>query len=399
MNFMEEFDVIIVGAGPAGLRAADRLAKANLKVLCLDKKQEIGVPKRCAEGLGLGWFKRLGLTPDPKWAVQEIRGAALYAPSGKVVEMRFPETNGFVLERRVFEKYLAAQAAENGALIKTKADAFEFERTGGKVNVKVREGSEVVGYSAKLIFACDGVETLTARRLGVNTTIPLADYDSGYQYEMANIDFENPDLINIFFGLEVAPRGYCWIFPKGEHQANVGIGIGGTSEKTAKHFLDKFVDSQPGLKKGSIIEVNCGCVPVGAFLDDMTADNLLIAGDAAHQVNPIHGGGIGLAMEGADIASDVAIKAFKENDFSHDFLKQYNGLWYETRGNKLKAVLKKRHMFENLKDKDFETLAANISGEDVMKLSAGDLVEAAKVVSKKLIKSPGLVKVMLKYLK
>jgi digeranylgeranylglycerophospholipid reductase len=163
--------------------------------------------------------------------------------------------------------------------------------------------------------------------------------------------------------------------------------------------LDKFIETQPGLKKGSIIEVNCGCVPVGAFLEDMTADNLLIAGDAAHQVNPIHGGGIGLAMEGADIASDVAIKAFKENDFSHDFLKQYNGLWYEARGNKLKAILKKRHMFENLHDKDFETLAANISGDDVMKLSAGDLVEAAKVVTKKLIKSPGLVKVMLKYLR
>jgi flavin-dependent dehydrogenase len=92
-----------------------------------------------------------------------------------MVEMRFPETNGYVLERRVFEKYLAAQAAGSGALIKTKADAFEFERKDGKVNVKVREGSEVVEYSAKLIFACDGVETLTARRLGVNTTMPLAD--------------------------------------------------------------------------------------------------------------------------------------------------------------------------------------------------------------------------------
>ena len=396
---MQEFDVIIVGAGPAGLRAASRLAKAKLKVLCVDKKQEIGVPKRCAEGLGLGWFERLGLKPDPKWAVREIVGAALYSPSEEKVELRFPKTSGYVLERRVFEKELAKEAAANGALVKTKADAFELKRKDGKVEVKIREGSEVKQYKALLIMACDGVETMTARRLGVNTLMPLVDYDSGYQYEMTNIDFEGTNMINLFFGKEVAPRGYVWIFPKGEHHANVGIGIGGTHEKTAKYYLDKFIESHPGLKKGSIIEVNCGCVPVGAFLDDMTADNLLIAGDAAHQVNPIHGGGIGIAMEGADIASDVAIEAFEKKDFSHDFLQKYNKLWYETRGNKLKAILKKRHMFENLDDKNFEILAKSITGEDALKLSEADLIQAGKVIAQKLIRHPGLVKVMLKYLK
>lgn len=396
---MQEFDVLVVGAGPAGLWASDKLAKSGLKVLCLDKKQEIGVPKRCAEGLGLGWFNRLGIKPDPAWAVQAIVGAGLYAPSGKKIEMRFDSTSGYVLERRVFEKHLARDASESGAIIRTKANVFELERKDGFVEVKSIESGKVMEYKVRLVMACDGVETLTARRLGVNTTMSLKDYDSGYQYEMTNIDFEGTDLINLFFGSDVAPRGYVWIFPKGEHQANVGIGIGGTTEKTAKYYLDKFIAGMPGLAKGSIIEVNCGCVPVGGFLDDMTADNLLIAGDAAHQVNPIHGGGIGLAMEGAELASTIAIKAFKENNFSHDFLKQYNGLWYEQRGNKLKGVLKKRMMFENLKDEDFETLAISITGDDVMKLSSGDLIEASGVITKKLIKHPGLVKIMLKYLK
>tara|TARA_Y100000310_G_scaffold336351_1_gene420625 strand:- start:6017 stop:7207 length:1191 start_codon:yes stop_codon:yes gene_type:complete len=396
---MQEFDVIIVGAGPAGLRAASRLAEAKLKVLCLDKKQEIGVPKRCAEGLGMGWFKLLDITPDPKWAVQEIDGAALYAPSEKNVEMRFESTSGYVLERRVFEKWLAHEAAMKGATIKTKSDAFELERKDGKVVVKVRHEGVVQEYVAPLILACDGIETMTARRLGLNTTIRLADYDSGYQYEMSNIDFGDERLIHLYFGLEIAPRGYVWVFPKGKHKANVGIGIGGLSEKTAKHYLDKFIASHPGLSKGSIIEVNCGCVPVGGFLDDMTADNLIVAGDAAHHVNPIHGGGIGIAMQGTDIASDIAIKAFKAKDFSHDFLKQYNGVWYEKRGNKLKNILKKRIMFENLKDKDFETLVDSITGEDVMMLSGGNIMDSIKVISTKLVRHPGLVKVMLKYLK
>ncbi len=396
---MREFDAIVIGAGPAGLRAADRLAKAKLRVLCLEKKQEIGVPKRCAEGLGIGWFHTLGLKPDKKWAVQEINGAVLYAPSGKSLQLRFPKTSGYILERRVFEKQLAKQAVLSGALVKTKADAFEFKRKGGKVNVKVEEAGDIREYAAPLIIACDGVETMTGRRLGVNTAMGLSDYDSGYQYEMVGIDIPDEKLIHLYFGTAIAKRGYVWIFPKGKHHANVGIGIAGTSEQTAKSCLDKFIAARPGLSKGSVIEVNCGCIPVGGFLPDMTADNLLIVGDAAHQVNPIHGGGIGIAMEAADLAADVAIKAFKARDFSHRFLQQYNALWYRLRGNKLKGILKKRLMFEQLQDKDFETLAESISGEDILKITEGDLVAAAKVVTKKLVRHPGLVKVMLKYLR
>jgi len=128
---MQEFDVIIVGAGPAGLRAAKVLAEGKAKVLCIDKKQEIGVPKRCGEGLGLSWMDRLGLKPDPKWCLQEINGAALYAPSMKNVKIDFKKVSGYVIERRVFEKELAKEAAAKGALIRTKCHAHTLnERTG-----------------------------------------------------------------------------------------------------------------------------------------------------------------------------------------------------------------------------------------------------------------------------
>ncbi len=396
---MEEFDVIVVGAGPAGLRASANLAKAGLKTICFDKNQEIGIPKRCGEGLGMGWFERLDLKPDPKWAVQEIRGIVLYAPSEKKIDLDFNKINGYVLERRVFEKELAKVASKNGAIIKTKADVFELKRADGKVEVKVNEGGDIQEYSSKLIFACDGVETLTARRLGVNTTMNMADYDAGYQYEMTGIDFKPVNMLHFFFGSDVAPRGYVWIFPKGKNHANVGIGIASLQEGSAKEYLDKFIASHPNLSKGSIIEVNCGCIPVGGFLDELAADNLLIAGDAAHQVNPIHGGGIGIAMEGADFASEVAIDSFKKNDFSGKFLNQYTKNWYKLRGNKLKAILTKRHMFENLTDSDFEILTEAVTGEDVLTLSHSDMIGAAKVVTKKLVKYPKLAKLMLKYLK
>ncbi len=395
---MQQFDVIIVGAGPAGLRAAIKLAKGKAKVLCVDKKQEIGVPKRCGEGLGLAWVKRLGLKPDKRWCLQPMYGAVLYAPSMHRVEIKFNKISGYVIERRVFEKRLAIEAASHGALVKTKCNAHGFERKDGEVIVTCIEQGEKKQYSAPLVIAADGTESLAARKLGLNTAISLNDIGSGYQYEMANISFENPNFIHLFFGNNIARRGYAWVFPKGKNHANVGIGIAGTEQHTAKERLDAFIEKMHGLRNGSIIEVNAGTIPVGGFLDEMTADNLLVVGDAAHQVNPVHGGGIGIAMEAADIASEVALKALKAKDFSHAFLRQYTAQWYEKRGNALRKLLKRRHMLEMLTDDNFETLAQSITGDDVMKILEGDIISSAKMVAKKLIKHPKLVKVMLKYL-
>ena len=86
MNFLtEDYDVVVVGAGPAGSIAAKKLAEMDIKVLVLEKKQEIGTPKRCAEGINIYGLKRVGLKPDPRWAVNPIYGAILYSPSGKRV--------------------------------------------------------------------------------------------------------------------------------------------------------------------------------------------------------------------------------------------------------------------------------------------------------------------------
>jgi len=399
MMRMEEFDVIIIGAGPAGLRAAIKLAEQKANVLCIDKKQEIGVPKRCGEGLGIGWFEKLGLKPDRRWAIQPIYGAALYSPSGKMVEVKFNEASGYILERRVFEKELAKEAARKGAKIRCKCHAAGFKRSSGKVIVDCIQDGEPVQYAAPLIIAADGTESLAARKMGLDTAIKLDDIDSGYQYEMAGIEFNHPEYIHLFFGNDVARRGYVWVFPKGKNEANVGVGVSGTAGATAKSYLDKFISSHDGLRNGSIIEVNAGSIPVGGFLEDMAADNLLVIGDAAHQVNPIHGGGIGIAMEAADVASGVAAKALKANNFSHSFLQQYNSQWYERRGNKLKGILKRRHMLESLSDKDFETIANSFTGSDVLKIAEGDLLQSAKIVAKKLVRHPKLAKIMLKYLK
>jgi len=393
------YDVIIAGAGPAGLYAGLELAKGKASVLILDRKQEIGCPKRCAEGLSLRWFNILGLKVDPAYAIQPIHGAALYSPDGKQVMMKNKEPQGYILERKIMEKHLAIDAVKKGAKILLKHQIISAERKNGVVELKVEVDGGIQTFKSKMIIACDGIDSLVARMLGLNTKNNLNDTDSGYQYEMTGISGYDENLLHLYFGTDIAPRGYVWIFPKRDGTANVGIGIGAYEEKTAKYYLDKWIQSQPKLRNGSIIEVNAGGIPVGGFLETMAADNLLVAGDAGHMVDPIHGGGIGIAMEGGRLAGAVALRAVKANDFTMKTLAPYSKEWFTLRGDELKRRLKSRHLLEQLSNDDFNYLAHSISMDEALKIGNGTLSKTEKAIlfTKKLIQRPKLVKIMMKF--
>ncbi|MFC2162508.1 NAD(P)/FAD-dependent oxidoreductase [Candidatus Altiarchaeota archaeon] len=393
-------DVVVVGAGPAGSIAAANLAREGVDVLVLEKKQEIGVPKRCAEGLNYSGFVKHGIEVDPRYAMQKIIGATLVSPTGKTILVKNERTSGYVLERKIFEKHLAAQAIDAGARYKVKTLVTDIIKEGDKVmGVKAVYMGEEFTVKSKIVIAADGVDSMMAKMAGINTVNKITDYHSGYQYEMAGLKNFDTNSLTIFFGNKIAPKGYVWIFPKGGSVGNVGIGIVGCESEDgnrAQDYLDRFIADNPKIfGNASPIEVNAGGIPVSAACDSFVMDGFMVVGDAAQQVNPIHGGGIGLAMDAAKLCAQTAAAAIKEGDCSRERLFQYEKAWREGAGVFLSKLMRIRLFLEKCSDNEFEKIADVITGGDVLKVMSGDYKYLIKLL---VTKAPKLLALGKKFL-
>nr|WP_048152341.1 NAD(P)/FAD-dependent oxidoreductase [Thermococcus cleftensis] len=382
-----KYDVVVVGAGIAGPIVARNVAKSGFSVLLIDKKPAIGTPKQCAEGISIKVFDKYDIPYDRRFINREIYGAKLYSPSGYELELRYKEASGVILERKVFDKMLAYYAAKAGADVLARTEALDVIKKNGKVvGIKAKHEDEPVEIYADVVVAADGVESTIARKAGINTYAPPHEFDSSYEYEMLIEGFD-PDMIHLWFGNEIAPRGYVWVFPKDEDRANVGIGINSDNPKTAKYYLDKWL-RENNIPAKKLLEINVGVVPVGGFVKDLVKDNVLVVGDAARQVNPMHGGGMAEAMEAGTIASKWIVKALEEENL--ELLKNYTTEWWETDGKRLEKVLKVRRVTEKLTDEDLDLFIQILSGADAEKIAGGDYGEVIKALLKhpKVLLSP-----------
>ena len=383
---MIETDVIVVGSGPAGSSAAKHTALGGAKVILIDKKSEIGAPKRCAEGVSIQGLEHLGIEPSPRWVTQEIEGVRLVAPDGTDVwltkdEVQLPEA-GYILERKVFDKHMAMDAARAGAEIKIKTLVTGVEKINDGYIVETESMGEKIDYKCKILIAADGPEGHVARWAGLKPAAKAKEMESGVQYEMCNVEFERPGVIEFYFG-SVAPGGYVWIFPKGDDIANVGLAIlPHKAEKTAKEYLDDFIANSPYLKNAQAVELNVGGDPVGGMTKKLYDNNILVCGDAAGQVNPLTGGGIISGMRGGMCAGQVAAQAIKE-DCSKKFLKQYDEMAHDELDHEIKRYKKVQEYLLTLSDDELNSIAHAFQDESFEKISTTEIVKKLVKISPK----------------
>lgn len=376
----ESHDVVVVGAGPAGSVAAYSAAKGGADVLMLERRREIGVPVQCGEALSEDVLKEMKIKPDPSWAVNPTNSVKIVSPSGiavRIAERRVTGKVGYILNRKVFDKYLAIRAAEAGADIRVGTYVHGLVMKDDKVcGVRARGVEGDLEVEAKVVIAADGVGSRVARWAGMNTAVKLDDFESGVQFQMVGVDFESPTMLEFYLSSRIAPGGYAWVFPKGEHMANVGLGVlGSRAERRAIDYLRDFVANTPALAKGKVVEINAGGIPVGGPLKQTVKGNVVLVGDAARQVNALTGGGIDSAMRAGQIAGEVVAEAVKEGDISERRLREYERRWREKMGKSHERYLKAKNVLLSLSDRELDQLAETLAKVNFERISLTEMLK------------------------
>lgn len=374
-----ETDVLIVGAGPSGSMAARTLARNGVDVTIIDKTSEIGTPKRCAEGITTSTLSKVGIELDERWIARNITGIEITSTDGSSIvfdesNSNLPD-NGYVLERKVFDKHLTAQAITSGARVYLRTMAVDAKRVDDHVLVTCESFFGVDEIEAKIVIAADGPKSSIARLLGLNTCVDVNNIASCIQYEMVGVSAPNMNNVYIYIG-SVVPGGYIWIFPKGDDIANVGLGIlKSHTDKTAKYYLDNFVASNEFLKDSEIVEVNVGGDPVGGLVKDRFGDNVLVVGDAAGFVNPLTGDGIYSALKSGYYAGVVASKSILDGDYSSSYLRKYYDLTQDDIGNDYDKYNRVKEFLLTLDDDSLNAIVSNLSDVSFEDVTVSSLIK------------------------
>ena len=347
------YDVIVVGAGPAGSIAARSAAEKGLSVLLLEKDRDVGYPVRCGEAVAKAGIEEF-ISADEKWIAAKINKFSFIAPNQAEVTVQLNDV-AFVLERRLFDYELARTAADAGAEILTRTYVNGLLIEDGKVcGVKYEYRGEQKEVRAKIVIAADGVESRVGRWAGISTHVDFRDMESAVQVTAANIHVAQ-DTLFFYFGIDISPSGYLWIFPKGNNKANIGIGVSGSigKKKSAQLYLDDFM--QKHYPDAPVLTRIAGGVPCGITLDKISAPGIMLVGDAARQVNPLSGGGIASGMIGGSIAGRIAAEAIKLNKPDH--ILTYDKAWNDRLGKRHLIFNRIKEGIYNFPDEKFNDIA------------------------------------------
>lgn len=377
----KEYDVVIVGAGPAGSMTAKFAAKGGAKVLMIEKRQEIGSPVRCGEGISRNWLDSVGVKLDSKSVAREVKGAKIVAPDGTpfyLSEKIAGNEVGIVIDRVFFDKLLAKDAVKAGADLLLKTSAVGLLKSGNKITgVKIKAFGKSEEIRCGCVVGADGFESQVGRWAGLNTSLAPRDITSCFQYRLTNIKHD-PDYCEFILGSK-APGGYIWIFPKDEDTANVGIGMQLTKLKDpgeVKKHLDKFILGDPRLRRGRPLEMVSGAVSICAPIDKTIVDGALLVGDAARQIDPITGGGISNSCRAGKIAGEVLAKGVNEKDFTTRSLQRYENGWRDLMENHLYRNWMAKEKLVTLSDDAFNKVIATLNEVGVEKMSTIAILKA-----------------------
>ena len=351
------YDVLIVGAGPAGSYAACELASSGHSVAVLEQKKAPGLDVCCTGIISTECFDSFGIGPEV--ILTRANSARLLSPSGKHLRVQSAEVQAYVVDRTLFDQAIARKARARGANYFFSSPVTDI--TMGKDRAQVETsccGSKEI-FTARAVILASGFSPKLCQKLGLGKIKHLT---VGAQVE---IEAKNIDEVEVYFGQQIAPGFFAWLVPTSPDKALAGL----LSASHASLHLEKFLlgpfCGDRMIKRGAKIRQKV--VPLGT-LARTYGDRILVIGDAAGQVKPTTGGGIYFGHLGAKIASEVLKEALIGDDLSAARFSRYQRQWKLKMGREISLGYRARQAYARLSDRRIERVF-NV-------LDSGGMVEA-----------------------
>ena len=330
----EGYDLVVVGAGPAGSSTAYYASKAGLETLLLDR-QEFPRDKPCGDGLMPHAASEVAMMGLADWLEEPhhgrftgftIRTATASIRQGVPPTLHGPQ--GYVVRREETDAKLLERAEVVGAEFRSRTRATKLLRSpaGAVTGLLAENGDGTEDFAAPLVVIADGIGGFEGGMKAHQNAVARRQYFRG-------VDGPDKEDIHVFMTSDMNAKGagYGWIFYLGDGTANVGAGVSTSSlartGRNLKDFYDRFLeepemaawlrDSEPeGPAKSWSLKM-------GMWGARRHEQGVMTVGDAASLIHPISGEGVGYAIESGRLAATWAVEAHRRKDFSAATLSGY----------------------------------------------------------------------------
>ncbi|TFG04370.1 MAG: NAD(P)/FAD-dependent oxidoreductase [Promethearchaeota archaeon] len=379
-----KYDIIVVGAGTGGALAAKTAAKLGLHVCLLERKpaDEVG-DKVCGDAVEKRDFDALGIAlPKGEELANEIKASNLYSPDQRVCRsLSESGSAGYIVNRIKFGQRLLKEALDTNLEFHDRTMALKplFEH-GAVVGVEAKDmlAGDTKEYRG-LVIDASGFHSPLRKVMNspyIENECDPSDYIICYReiLQVGGMDWD-PHCIHIFLSQQRAPGGYLWYFPESENKVNLGLGVYADPKYKVKEYYQR--ECLPMAQEPiEIIHQGGGVVPVRRPLWSLVESGIMFVGDAAFQVNPLHGGGIGASMRAGIYAAETAAAALENSDPSIDGLWSYNKRYAKEQGGDFASLDILRIALQRFTDDqlNFGLHRDLLSNQDIMDIASGRVV-------------------------
>ncbi|MHA2362463.1 MAG: geranylgeranyl reductase family protein [Candidatus Hodarchaeales archaeon] len=340
---VETTDIVIIGAGPAGIMAAIEATKKNAEVIILEEHPIVGDPNHCSGLISKNGLDKLKVPYPSSIIDNSVDSVNFYSPANyKISIKRKKKDELLVFRRNELDRNLFTAAEKIGINGRLNSRVVHLNRKKGKiVGVKVKpKNKSAYDIRCKIVIDAEGSSAKFLHAAGLSPPDPHWRLPS-LQYELENVDFPS-NLVELYHGSRVAPGFFAWIIPTYPGAVRIGLSTWKAQQPSTKRLLDHFLTKHPiasrKLKNATITKKRGGVVTATGPIRKSYSPGFIAVGDVAGQVKATTGGGVNIGGFCGRIAGTVAAMSLDSNESSHYSLKTYEQHWKKKFYQELKLM-------------------------------------------------------------